>query len=238
MKLSMIVPCYNEATTIKSTVESVMQLCSDGLQVEVIVVDDCSSDGSDLVIEELANAHAEVISLRHDVNRGKGAALRSGFYKATGDYVGIQAADNEYDPHDYLNLLRVAVKGGADVVYGSRYLRQTERMVLRFWHTTMNRFLTLLSNMFSDVELTDMETCYKLIRADVVKKLTPRLRENRFGFEPEITALIAKGVHHDGWRLAECAISYAPRTFSEGKKIGWLDGVRAIWCIVKYNLFV
>jgi len=142
----------------------------------------------------------------------------------------------EYDPRDYVKMLHVADDLGADVVFGSRYLQNSERQVLRFWHSLMNRFLTFFSNIFSDLELTDMETCYKLFRREVIAGIAPQLQENRFGFEPEVTARLAKALRKHGWRLAECAIKYRPRTFSEGKKIGWRDGVRALWCVLRYNL--
>ena len=238
MKLSLVIPCYNEAETLAEIVGEVLKIKSETLELELIVVDDCSQDNSAEVAAELARKHPEVRVARHEVNRGKGAALRTGFLLATGDFVGVQDADLEYDPRDYLKMLRVADDFRADVVYGSRYLRDSERQVLRFWHSTMNRFLTFWSNFFSDLELTDMETCYKLFRREVLAEIAPRLRENRFGFEPEVTALVAKTLRRQGGRLAECAIRYRPRTFSEGKKIGYRDGLRALWCIVKYNLLV
>lgn len=237
MKLSIVIPCYNEETTLAMTVESVLAVASPDLTVEIVVVDDCSTDTSRRVAERLAREHPEVRFLAHDVNRGKGAALRTGFQAATGDFVGVQDADNEYDPRDYLKMLAVAAEFDADVVYGSRYLRDSSRQVLRFWHSTMNRFLTFGSNVFSDLEVTDMETCYKMFRREVLAEIAPQLREDRFGFEPEVTARLAKALRRHGWRLAECAIKYRPRTFSEGKKIGYRDGLRALWCILRYNLF-
>jgi len=238
MKLSVVIPCYDEADTLETVVCAVNALSSPTLDLEIVVVDDCSKDGSLRVAEELAALNPAIKVLKHDVNKGKGAALRTGFVAATGDYVCVQDADMEYDPTDYLKMLTPLVEGRADVVFGSRYLQQHERRVLRWWHSTMNRFLTLFSNVLSDMALTDMETCYKLFRADVIREIAPRLNENRFGFEPECVAYVAKGMRQRGWKICECAIKYRPRTFTEGKKIGWRDGVRALWCIVKYNLLV
>ena len=237
MKLSIVMPCYNEEQTLSSIVTSVMGLNAANMSVEVVIVDDCSSDGSRMVAERLATEYPGVKLVTHTTNRGKGAALRTGFLEATGDMVGIQDADNEYDPRDCLKLVRPIAEGRADVVYGSRYLPSGEHRVLRHWHTSMNRFLTFLSNMCSDLSISDMETCYKLFSRDVIQQIAPLLKEERFGFEPEVTALVARGVRVKGWRVFECPISYAPRTFLEGKKIGWKDGVRALWCILKYNLF-
>lgn len=237
-KLSVVIPCYNESETLSDVVRSVLALASERLAVEVLIVDDCSTDGSLKIAEELAAAHEAVKILRHEVNQGKGAALRTGFTAATGDCVCVQDADLEYDPRDYLTMLVPIAEGRADVVIGSRYLQQHERRVLRWWHSTMNKFLTLFSNVLSDMALTDMETCYKLFRAEVIREIAPELKENRFGFEPECVAHVAKGMRKRGWKICECAIKYRPRTFMEGKKIGWRDGLRALWCIVKYNLFV
>lgn len=236
MKLSVVIPCYNEAETLPTIVGRVLALRSDAVEIEVIVVDDCSHDDSLKVAERLAGENRTVRVLHHEVNLGKGAALRTGFSAATGDCCCVQDADLEYDPADYLRLLELVRDGRADVVFGSRYLQRQERQVLRWWHTAMNKLLTLLSNMLSDMTLTDMETCYKLFRTDVVRKIVPQLRENRFGFEPECVAYVAKGMRTCGWRVCEVAISYRPRTFSEGKKIGWKDGLRALWCIARYNL--
>jgi len=235
--LSLVVPCYNEATTLASIVDELLRLQSSSLRVEVVIVDDCSTDGSRDVARGIAEARKEVKLCFHERNMGKGAALRTGFMEATGDFVGVQDADLEYDPLDYLRMLAPLVEGRADVVLGSRYLRRESRRVLRFWHSTMNRFLTLASNALSDIDVTDMETCYKLFRRDVIREIAPRLRENRFGFEPEVIAEIAHATRTRGVRLAEVAIDYRPRSFSEGKKIGWKDGVRALYCILRYNLF-
>lgn len=237
MKLSIVMPCYNEKDTLSDIVEKVLSLRSDGLEVELLVVDDCSTDGSRELAHEIASRHPEVRVVENERNMGKGASLHEGFKGATGDFVGVQDADLEYDPRDYLKLLDAAEKLGCDVVFGSRYLRSDSRLVLRFWHSTMNRFLTFCSNFLSDLELTDMETCYKLFRREIIQKIAPNLKEERFGFEPEVVARVARLVRKEGLRVAEVAISYRPRTFLEGKKIGWLDGVRALWCVFKYNLF-
>jgi glycosyltransferase involved in cell wall biosynthesis len=183
------------------------------------------------VAQTLAGEYKEIKLAFHEVNMGKGAALRTGFLEATGDFVGVQDADMEYDPRDYLVMLEPLLDGRADVVYGSRYLRPDTRRVLYFWHSCMNRFLTFASNMFTDLGITDMETCYKLFRREVIQKIAPRLKENRFGFEPEVTTYVAE----EKVRVYECAISYNPRTFEEGKKIGWRDGLRALYCIMHYG---
>jgi len=236
MKVSVVVPCYNEEDTLTDTVKSLLALEVHGLELEIVVVNDCSTDGSMAVAQKLAAQHPQVQVFSHDVNRGKGAALRTGFLKATGDAVGIQDADGEYNPQDYLKMLDTIEGDRAEVVFGSRYAFRAERRVLRFWHSTMNKFLTGFSNVLSDMALTDMETCYKLFKRDVIREIAPNLREDRFGFEPEVTALVARGMRQKGWRVVEFPIAYRPRTFLEGKKIGWKDGVRALWCIVKYNL--
>ena len=234
--LSLVIPCYNEEATLAGVVEEVLKLRSPDHVLELVIVDDCSKDSSRVVAEKLAADHPEIKLCLHEKNCGKGAALRTGFLAATGDYVGIQDADMEYDPRDYLKMLRPLDEGRADVVFGSRYLRSEDRIVLRWWHSTMNRFLTWLSNVFSDLDVTDMETCYKLFRREIIQRIAPSLKENRFGFEPEVVAHVARLARKEGLRVAEVAIGYRPRTFSEGKKIGWRDGVRALWCILKYNL--
>ena len=237
-KISVIIPCYNEADSLVEVVESVMSAFSGRMALEIVIIDDCSSDGSYEIAKKLSESNNAMKVLRHETNQGKGAALKTGFEVATGDYVCVQDADMEYDPRDYLKMLEPILAGRADVVFGSRYLQQHERRVLRWWHTMMNKSLTLFSNVLSDLSLTDMETCYKLFRADVIRKIAPRLVEKRFGFEPECVAYVAKGMRRQGWKVVECAIGYRPRTFAEGKKIGWLDGLRALWCILKYNVFV
>ena len=237
-KLTVIIPCYNEAENLSVIVDAVLSAFRGKIDLEILIVDDCSSDGSYDIAKSLSAAHGSVSVLHHETNQGKGAALKTAFMAASGDYVCIQDADLEYDPRDYLEMLAPVLEDRADVVLGSRYLQRRERRVLRWWHTTMNRLLTLFSNIMSDMTLSDMETCYKLFKADVIREIAPLLREKRFGFEPECVAYVAKGMRKRGWRIVECAVGYRPRTFKEGKKIGWLDGVRALWCILKYNLFV
>ena len=229
--LSLIVPCYNEENTLAGIVDRILQLQSDELKLQIVIVDDCSSDNSREVARKLADDHPEIKLAFHSVNQGKGAALRTGFLEATGDFVGIQDADMEYDPQDYLVMLEPMLANKADVVFGSRYLLPETRRVLYFWHTRMNRFLTFVSNMFTNLDITDMETCYKLFRRDVIQKIAGKLQENRFGFEPEVTAYVAES----GCRVWECAIHYHPRSYDEGKKIGWKDGLRALYCILHYG---
>lgn len=226
MKLSVVIPVYNEINSIRLLVESVNAV---DIHKEVILVDDFSSDGTREILAELADETTKIFF--HERNLGKGAALRTGFSKATGDIVIIQDADMEYDPQQYLKLIRPILDGKADVVYGSRFVTGDYRRVLYFWHMVGNTFLTLLSNMLSNLNLTDMETCYKVFRKDVLERIT--IEENRFGFEPEITAKISKL----DVRIYEIGISYCGRTYKEGKKIGWKDGFSAIRCILKYNLF-
>ena len=231
-KLSLIIPCYNEEKTLAGIVERCLSLASQTLSLELVIVNDCSKDASDSVARSLVEKYPDVVKyFSHEKNMGKGAALRTGFLSATGDYVGVQDADMEYNPNDYLTMLEPLVDGRADVVYGSRYLLPDTRRVLYWWHTKMNKSLTAFSNMFTNLDITDMETCYKLFRREVIQEIAPRLRENRFGFEPEVTALVANG----GYRVYECAIHYNPRTVEEGKKINWKDGVRALYCIMHYS---
>lgn len=227
--LSLIIPCYNEQRSLESSVERALELAGDALAVQIVIVDDGSSDGSWQIAQGLASRNPAIVALRHERNRGKGAAVRTGIARASGDFIGIHDADLEYDPLQYRLLLTPILEDRADVVYGSRYLQPDRRRVLSYWHTWMNRTLTTVSNMFTDLDITDMETCYKLFRADVLKGLD--LREDRFGFEPEVTAKIAQSQ----CRVYECAISYCPRTFEEGKKIDWKDGVHALYCILRYS---
>lgn len=223
--LGVVIPVYNEEKTLHIIVEKVLARPEVG---ELVMVDDCSKDGTWNTMEALAKSDARIRIFRHEVNQGKGAALRSGFQHVASDIVIIQDADLEYDPNEYPKLLSPIIMGHADVVFGSRFLGSGIHRVLYFWHYVGNRFLTLLSNMFTNLNLTDMETCYKVFRREVLEKIV--IQENRFGFEPEITAKVAKLKVP----IYEVSISYYGRTYEEGKKIGWKDGVRAIWCIVKY----
>jgi glycosyltransferase involved in cell wall biosynthesis len=225
VKLSVVIPVYNEKPTIRVLYETVKAVAIDK---EIILVDDGSTDGTREVLATLADAMTKVVM--HERNMGKGAALRTGFSHASGDIVIIQDADLEYDPGQYPKLIEPILAGKADVVYGSRFVTGDYRRVMFFWHMVGNKFLTLLSNMLTNLNLTDMETCYKVFRREVLAKIL--IEENRFGFEPEITAKIAKL----NVRLFEVGISYSGRTYKEGKKIGWKDGFSAFWCILKYNL--
>jgi glycosyltransferase involved in cell wall biosynthesis len=230
VKLTVVIPCYNEEKTLEGCVDSVLAIQSETLQLELIVVDDCSTDASLTVARGLAERVPGMILLHHDKNQGKGAALRTGIASATGDFVAIQDADREYDPRDLVRLLVPLRAGEADVVMGSRFLSYGYHRVLYFWHTVGNRFLTMLSNMLTDLNLTDMETCYKVFRREVIQSIT--IEENRFGFEPEVVAKVAQM----RVRVYEMGISYRGRTYEEGKKIGMRDGWRALYCILKYNL--
>jgi glycosyltransferase involved in cell wall biosynthesis len=227
--LTLVVPCYNEEATLEKCIERVLALRSDTLLLEIIIVDDCSKDRSLEIAQELERQHAEIRVLHHEINQGKGAALRTGFQHATGDFVGIQDADLEYEPLEYHKLLVPLLSKEADVVFGSRYLRPGSRKVLYFWHSWMNKTLTFVSNMMTNLDISDMETCYKLFRREIIQSI--ELKENRFGFEPEVVAKIAQ--RH--CRVWEVAITYKPRSFEEGKKIGWKDGVRALYCILHYS---
>ncbi len=233
-KLSVVIPAYNEASTIHLILDKVLKVkLISNLELEIVIVDDCSKDGTIEVIQKyIAQTRTNVISLyRHEKNHGKGAALHTGISMATGNYVIIQDADLEYDPNEYNLLLKPIIDGVADVVYGSRFMGGNPHRILFFWHSIGNEFLTFLSNMMTNLNLTDMETCYKLFKREVIQSL--KLKEKRFGFEPEVTAKIAK---IKGIRIYEVGISYYGRTFEEGKKIGWKDGFRAIYCILRYGL--
>ena len=227
MRVSVIMPVYNERNTLRAVVERVLAVPQ---EVELICVDDGSRDGSREILAELQSQHSNLRVLLQPKNMGKGAALRRGIQEATGDFVLIQDADLEYDPADYPNLLEPLIQGKADVVYGSRFLGSGPHRVLYFWHSVGNRLLTLLSNCLTNINLTDMETCYKVFRREIVQAIP--IEENRFGFEPEITVKIAKR----RLRIYEVGIRYWGRTYEEGKKIGWKDGVRCLWCLLKYSV--
>lgn len=234
-KLSIIVPAYNEGKTIHFILDRVKAVkLINGIQKEVIIVNDCSKDDTDEAIKryQQTNPDFNITYLKHEINQGKGAAIHTGIQKATGDYLIIQDADLEYDPEEYNLLLRPVFHANADVVYGSRFIGGNPHRLLFFWHSIGNKMLTMLCNMFSNLNTTDMETCYKMFRTEIIQKIL--LCEKRFGFEPEVTIKIARVPNI---RIYEVGISYYGRTYDEGKKIGWRDGFRAIYCIIKYGLF-
>lgn len=233
-KLSVLIPAYNEEATIESILEQVLGLKLQGIEIEVLVIDDCSTDRTRELVEGIIKKQTTFLIqlIKQDQNMGKGAAIRRGIEEAGGDFLIIQDADLEYDPREYKDLLGPILSGQADVVYGSRFMGSNPHRILFFWHSIGNKMLTFLSNMFNNLNLTDMETCYKMFRSEIIKKIY--LRENRFGFEPEVTAKISRV---PGIRIYEVGISYYGRTYSEGKKINWKDGFRAIYCILKYGVF-
>jgi glycosyltransferase involved in cell wall biosynthesis len=232
--LSVVIPAFNEEKTVRAILDRIREVKLDGVGIEIVVVDDCSTDHTHQVVHQYRKSHPEpsISLLSQDRNQGKGAAIRRGIEEAKGEYLVIQDADLEYDPMEYRDLLKPLLSGVADVVYGSRFMGSNPHRILFFWHSIGNKFLTFLSNMFNNLNLTDMETCYKMFRSDIIKRIY--LRENRFGFEPEVTAKISRV---PGIRIYEVGISYYGRTYDEGKKINWKDGFRAIYCILKYSLF-
>jgi glycosyltransferase involved in cell wall biosynthesis len=233
-RLSIIIPAYNEDRTIHLILDRIKDVnLKNGIAKEIIIVNDCSTDDTEKAVENFiaANPSLEIKYLKHEVNKGKGAALRTGISRATGEYLIVQDADLEYDPKEYNDMLKPVMAGFADVVYGSRFIGGNPHRILFFWHTIGNRVLTFLSNMFTNMNLTDMESCYKLFNTKMIQSVS--LKENRFGFEPEVTAKISR-IHNI--RIYEVGLSYYGRSYEEGKKIGWKDGFRAVYCILKYGL--
>lgn len=235
MLLSIVIPAYNEAKTIHLILDRIKAVeLPNQISKEIIIVNDCSRDATEQAIlnYQAQNPALNIQYRKHEINKGKGAALHTGIREASGDFIIIQDADLEYDPEEYNILLKPILNGSADIVYGSRFIGGKPHRILFYWHSIGNKFLTSLSNMFSNLNLTDMETCYKLFKSEIIKSI--ELKEQRFGFEPEVTAKIAR---IKGLRIYEVGISYYGRTYEEGKKIGWKDGFRAIYCILKYGLF-
>lgn len=232
-KLSIVIPCYNEKNTIVELLEKVLAAESFGLVKEIIIVDDGSKDGTRDILDKY-KAKKNFVIIFHKKNSGKGSALKTGFSVSTGDIVLVQDADLEYDPGEYKLLLEPIITNRADVVYGSRFMGGRPHRVVYYWHSVMNTMLTIFSNMLSNINLTDMETCYKVMRGDIIRKITPTLESQRFGFEPEITAKLAR---IKDIRFYEVGVSYYGRTYKEGKHINWIDGIKALWEILKYNVF-
>ena len=233
-KISIIIPVYDEEKTLENLISAVENADTFHLEKEIILVNDCSRDKSKEILEKYKGKHKVH---HHDKNQGKGAALKTGFQNATGDIIIIQDADLEYDPAEYPDMLKPILDGKADVVFGSRFSGGGPHRVLYYWHYVGNKMLTRLSNMLTNLNLSDIETCYKAFRKEIMDQIHPKLKSKRFGFEPEVTARVAKLAKKDKCRIYEIGISYSGRTYKEGKKIGWKDGVEAIWCVVKYNLF-
>lgn len=232
--VSIVIPVYDERNTIERVIEAVERAPIFGLQREIILVDDCSKDGSRDILERYRTRHRV---FHHTINKGKGAALRTGFREATGDIVVIQDADLEYDPSEYEALLKPILDGKADAVFGSRFITGLPHRVLYYWHSIGNSFLTTLSNMFTNLNLSDMETCYKVMRREILLEILPKLKSDRFGIEPELTSRVARLARQNKCRIYEVGISYSGRTYEEGKKITWKDGLSALWCILRFNLF-
>lgn len=232
-ELSVVVPCYNEEKLLEKSIESVLLLKKDVGTLEIVIVNDCSKDSSAQVAQALAEKYDCIRYVSHDVNQGKGAALRTGFKHATGAIVCIHDADLEYDPQDLLPMFRLIKEGRAEVVFGTRFLTNKAHRVLYFWHSVANKLITLACNMFSDLNLTDIECCHKMFKREVLEKIT--IEENRFGVEPELVSKAARLAKRGNLRIYESAVSYHGRTYAEGKKIGWRDAVRAGWVILKYN---
>lgn len=233
-KISIVVPIYNEERTLEKIIAAVENADVFDLEKEIILVNDCSSDKSKEILEKYKEKYKVH---HHETNKGKGAALKTGFKNATGSIILIQDADLEYDPNEYVNLLKPILDEKADVVFGSRFSGAGPHRVLYYWHYVGNKMLTRLSNMLTNLNLTDMETCYKAFTKEILDQIYPKLESKRFGIEPELIARVAKLVKQDKCRVYEIGISYSGRTYKEGKKIGWKDGVEAVWCVIKYNLF-
>jgi glycosyltransferase involved in cell wall biosynthesis len=233
-KLSIIIPVYNEKGTINKILELIEKASVFSLGKEIILVDDFSTDGSREILSEAMGKHKVILKKK---NEGKGSTLRDGFSASTGDIIIIQDADLEYNPDEYQYLLKPILDGKADVVYGSRFMGGMPHRVLYYWHYVGNKFLTRISNMLTNLNLTDMESCYKVFTREIIEEIHPKLKSKRFGFEPEVTAYVGKLAKKNKCRVYEVGISYSGRTYEEGKKIGWKDGIEAVWCIIKYNLF-